>query len=427
MNNKLLAFIFTMLLSSPMLLWSSNSNYGLNPVRPWPTSLSNVKLFNDFEKDGTSGVVFDKMLGKIFLVDDGGRVARSNASSSYPYYSRKIAGDLEAITIDDFGFVYVGRERTSCDPRGCNGAPEVEQFFKSLVSTGLKWRLVMPSGQNTGMEGLTWVPQGMHPYGNIVANSGVFYASSQNNGTIYVYNLNVGNASVNYSIPPIAHFTPDPSNKDISDLYFDVDQQLLYVLYDHVDKVLLIDTSTPSHNIIRAFQLPLPPIMKEQEGITVLPSCSIGMNKTKIYLAEDTNNYVSIFSNFPVFCPDNRNNSTFVYQSIDSKKFTSGNRTVSVTLKNTGNTIWVGYQYKLVVYEPASDNWGIHNILLKNNVLPGQSKTFSISAPPPINGDYNFQWRMSDGYEGFGDKTELVKIHSNQHYFIPPPPGGFIP
>jgi len=79
---------------------------------------------------------------------------------------------------------------------------------------------------------------------------------------------------------------------------------------------------------------------------------------------------------------------------------------VSVTMKNTGTTVWDS-NYRLGSQNPQDNStWGLGRVFLAagETVAPGQQKTFTFNAAmPSTTGTYNFQWRMvHEGVRWFG-------------------------
>lgn len=101
--------------------------------------------------------------------------------------------------------------------------------------------------------------------------------------------------------------------------------------------------------------------------------------------------------------------------------------TVSVTMKNTGNTVWDG-TYRLGSQNPQDNGtWGLGRVFLApgETVAPGVSKTFTFTVTMPTTpGTYNFQWRMvHEGVRWFGDFTPNVSSTNT----APAPPTGLSP
>ena len=111
------------------------------------------------------------------------------------------------------------------------------------------------------------------------------------------------------------------------------------------------------------------------------------------------------------------NNAAFVSQSVSTSYAPGETATVSVTMKNTGESTWsASAGYKLGSQSPQ-DNliWGgIGRVLLSSTdqIAPGQSKTFTFQIKAPARaGSYNFQWRMlCEGIQWFGDYSPVVTV-----------------
>lgn len=106
----------------------------------------------------------------------------------------------------------------------------------------------------------------------------------------------------------------------------------------------------------------------------------------------------------------NVNNSAFVSQSVPSALGTGQTVSVSVTMRNMGNTVWVrngSLGWKLGSWNPQDNTtWGTNRVMLAtgDSIGPGQQKTFTFNITAPLTpGSYNFQWRMlEETVEWFG-------------------------
>lgn len=110
-------------------------------------------------------------------------------------------------------------------------------------------------------------------------------------------------------------------------------------------------------------------------------------------------------------------NAQFLSQSVPTVMQAGKTYSVSITMKNTGNTNWGWEGYKLGSQYPADNSrWGPARVLLNSNpseiVLPGQSKTFSFNVTAPSTpGSYPFQWKMlQEGVAWFGANTPAVQV-----------------
>jgi len=275
----------------------------------WPASSSGTDigggLPSGFEP---SGIVWDDFTGALWVVDDEGQLARmlrdGTLPSDWDLTSTLNLGALGLAALDLEGVAVTGTTQKLY--LGNEYPPMILEYNSSSTGdptwTGKSWPLASfdpLATSSNGMEGLTWVPNGYHPYSNS-SSGGLFYASSQASGTIYVYNVNL---STSGSTPaPLASFTPDPSQTDISDLYFSPSTRTLFVLYDTANKVLEIDTTTTSYLIMNTYTLPAS--TTDQEGVTLLPQCPGAL--TNIYLADDEGNSgphsIYLFDTFPQLC-----------------------------------------------------------------------------------------------------------------------------
>jgi len=115
--------------------------------------------------------------------------------------------------------------------------------------------------------------------------------------------------------------------------------------------------------------------------------------------------------------PSPVNNAAFVSQSIPTAMTPGQTSTISVTMKNTGSTVWdnnTSYPYSLGSQNPQDNmTWGVGRVSVGDTpVQPGQQKTFTFTVTAPaVPTSYNFQWRMvQDGKEWFGAFTDNVVI-----------------
>jgi hypothetical protein len=268
----------------------------------WPSASTGTdiggSLPSGFEP---SGIVWDDFTGALWIVDDEGMLARMLRDGTLEDDWTALAGvDFESVAVTGTTpKLYLGKEYPATIYEfnsSSTGAP---------TSANKSWTLSSfdPAATlSAGMEGLTWVPNGYHPYANS-SSGGLFFASSQASGTIYVYDVNLSASGVtNTSAPPIDSFTPDPLQDDISDLYFSPSTRTLFVLYGAANKVLEIDTTTTSYSLISSYAMPTS--NTDQEGVTLLPQCPGAL--TDIYLAYDQGNTgphsIYLYNNFPQLC-----------------------------------------------------------------------------------------------------------------------------
>ncbi len=110
------------------------------------------------------------------------------------------------------------------------------------------------------------------------------------------------------------------------------------------------------------------------------------------------------------------NDAAFVSQNVPPQMTTGQTYTVSVTMRNTGDTTWSRtVDHRLGSQNPQDNTvWGMGRVELDpyELVAPGQSRTFSFSVQAPsAPGDYSFQWRMvQEQVEWFGAATPNVIV-----------------
>ncbi|HEV2844339.1 MAG TPA: NBR1-Ig-like domain-containing protein [Thermoanaerobaculia bacterium] len=109
------------------------------------------------------------------------------------------------------------------------------------------------------------------------------------------------------------------------------------------------------------------------------------------------------------------NLSEVVRQSVPTAMVAGRTYTVSVTMRNTGSTIWkAGDGHRLGSQSPQDNlTWGFHRVdPLATGVFPGEEGVFSFTVTAPATpGSYTFQWRMvQDGVEWFGATSPAVQV-----------------
>jgi hypothetical protein len=107
------------------------------------------------------------------------------------------------------------------------------------------------------------------------------------------------------------------------------------------------------------------------------------------------------------------NGAMFVSQSVPTTMNAGAQYQVSVTMRNTGSSMWTAAAYRLGAQNPRDNTtWGAARIALPGGVLPGQDAvvTWTVTAPATP-GSYNFQWRMLNlGVEWFGATSSNVVV-----------------
>ncbi len=209
----------------------------------------------------SSGAVWHTDLGKLFVVDDGGRVSSMNSDGT-SVFNWTVAGnpDLEGISVADASsdFVYIGVE----DP---------DSIMEFDTTTGLVTRTFdlttwMTGPSNKGLEALTFVPDVSNPEG------GLFYAGLQDDGKIYTFELKIATSSTSTSVTHEGTITPVTGRDDISGLHYDVDNEVLYAIFDTDDKLRAMEADG---TLLIEWDLP----GNDQEGVA--------LEGTTLFIAED--------------------------------------------------------------------------------------------------------------------------------------------
>ncbi|NVD69553.1 VCBS repeat-containing protein [Duganella sp. BJB1802] len=113
------------------------------------------------------------------------------------------------------------------------------------------------------------------------------------------------------------------------------------------------------------------------------------------------------------------NDAAFVNQSVPATMYAGDHYTVTLTVKNTGDTTWQPFSTQsrlgMVLIEQPNGNtvWSkTGRVQLTNAVAPGATYTFSVDVvAPAATKQYQFQWRMSDeSKEFFGTASTLTTV-----------------
>ncbi|MEN3336174.1 MAG: hypothetical protein V7641_5539 [Blastocatellia bacterium] len=134
------------------------------------------------------------------------------------------------------------------------------------------------------------------------------------------------------------------------------------------------------------------------------------------------------FSQTPFAILAGGDNASFVTQTPPPATMTAlQSAAVSVTMHNTGITVWRAGIYKLGSQNPADNlNWGLNRVSLLADVAPGGNATFNFTVTAPVvPRDYNFQWKMNTSAGFFGAASTNVGVTVNAAVgAAPPAPGG---
>jgi hypothetical protein len=178
-------------------------------------------------------------------------------------------GDLEGVTIADpqSDLIYLGVEHPDS---------VVEFDLGSGSLTGSSWDLTpwMTGPNSRGLEALTYV-------------NGLFYAGLQNDGGIYVFDLQPAGVVSFIEVIPNAF-----GRDDLSGLHYETTTETLYAVHDSFDVIVEMDSDG---SFVREFDLPL----DNQEGIAIEPNCDAAV--ARAYVGIDLQE-VQRYDAYPVTC-----------------------------------------------------------------------------------------------------------------------------
>ncbi|MEM7349542.1 MAG: hypothetical protein AAF657_01965 [Acidobacteriota bacterium] len=222
----------------------------------WPVSSSASTEFNCFDQDYFEPSGSTRQGDWLYVVSDNGLIGRqkqgddqdcehrsgSNHFDSQPLITGSKEGDFESLAaVPGKTTLYLGVEGNAGTVPNAKiieyqpPADRLTQANAPSTLTGNSWTLTtLPVQDGDGMEAMTFVPDGEHPYTQAGAPfNGLFYVASQaSKGTIYVFELGNSGSGDSGSVSQVATFTKPLLSASPSDLYFSPEDQRLYVLYD---------------------------------------------------------------------------------------------------------------------------------------------------------------------------------------------------
>jgi len=108
------------------------------------------------------------------------------------------------------------------------------------------------------------------------------------------------------------------------------------------------------------------------------------------------------------------NNAIYISQSIPGNMSAGKSYGVSVTMKNTGQSVWRQGNYSLRlanVSESIARTWMVSSVDVNSTVGSGEVVNFNFSlTAPQEGGNYNMQWQMAEGNSSFGEYTMNIPI-----------------
>ncbi|MDP3981022.1 MAG: SdiA-regulated domain-containing protein, partial [Chlamydiota bacterium] len=232
---------------------------------PWLGSITrnNDIQITNVNRYEPSGLAWNSLNDRLFAVSDDGRVTRMNLDGTgqetvnFSYRDPNNGGtyrDFEAITIADPSSdkLYIGVEHR-------DSIVEIEWPEGGNISVTRAWDLtnVLIGSNNSGLEGLTFVPNAYLPENVSPSDSGgLFYAAVQravnlgdvatnNDYLIYAFDLDLSANGTTIVDPDVAHgitYAAGTPTSDISDMFFSKDTGVLSVLYDGANRLIEMNT-----------------------------------------------------------------------------------------------------------------------------------------------------------------------------------------
>ena len=258
MNMK--KFIFTICLVLAIILSPVLEIFASGwPADPAGTDISVIlkEVFPAFEP---SGVVYISARDSMVVVSDEGEVAELTKTGLVKAsWDLGSAYDLEDVAVGLAGnLVYLAEENTS-------------RSYAFNLDTGALtgWYVdfsayITEVGGSNGIEGLTFVPDGVHAHG-VTSFGGLFYAGWQEDGDIYVFDADPGVAGAGIFKEEI-HMTSGYT--DLSALYYSPVTNKVYAGYDGLN---ILESRTPDGTFIDSFNWP----GTNQEGITLTSTAGV--------------------------------------------------------------------------------------------------------------------------------------------------------
>lgn len=269
----------------------------------WPASTAGSNVGSALMAAKTtfepSGIVWHAGRGTYIVVSDDGQIAEISSTGSV-VNTWSVSGNWEDVTVadDSSTIIYLAHENNSA----------IYAFDLSTGAlTGDSWSVstyIYPVGK-LGLEALTWVPDGKHPYGT-TASGGVFYAGWQYDADMYVFDVDT---STSGSITYLDRIKTTSGMSDLSGLSYNPATETIFAVYDGYD---LLEERETDGTLITSSTIP---DAGSWEGITLHDSCPTSRTGT-IVLADDAGG-VTGYGSYPAACVVVDADSDGVYSDVD--------------------------------------------------------------------------------------------------------------
>lgn len=247
-----------------------------------------TQLMHDMPTFEPSGVAWSAYIQAYIVVSDEGDIAAVTTQGDIEQiWSIGNGYDIEDVTVTDetAPFIYLLDENTSSI---------IEMDLSSGALTGKAWTAqayITEVDNTSGAEGLTWVPNGIHPYTESRAG-GLFYMGWQHDGDIYVFDVDSDSSGEAIFVDEISM---TEGYTDLSGLAFNAYTQRVYALYDGVN---ILEERTPSGELVASYALPSG---EDQEGVALVTT---SFAQARIVIAEDGAGRVMYYAGYPATTVD---------------------------------------------------------------------------------------------------------------------------
>lgn len=231
-----------------------------------------------------SGIVWHAGRGTYIVVSDDGQIAELSTTGAV-VNTWNPGGNWEDVTVADTSstVIYLAHENNSA----------LYAFdLATGTLTGDTWSVatyIYPVGK-LGLEALTWVPDGSHPYGT-TASGGVFYAGWQYDADMYVFDVDL---STSGSITYLARIKTTSGMSDLSGLSFNAATGTIFAVYDGYD---LVEERETDGTLVTSSTVP---DAGSWEGITLNDRCPTSRTGSMV-IADDLGG-ISAYGSYPAAC-----------------------------------------------------------------------------------------------------------------------------
>lgn len=231
-----------------------------------------------------SGIVWHAGRGTYIVVGDGGDVMEISVTGTV-INTWTPSGNWEDITVADTAstIIYLAHENNSA----------IYAFDMATGAlTGDTWSVasyIYPVGK-LGLEALTWIPDGDHPYGT-TTGGGVFYAGWQSDADIYVFDADLGTSG---SITYLDEIKTTSGMSDLSGLTYNAATGTVFAVYDSYD---LLEERETDGTLITSSTVPS---AGSWEGVAFNDSCPTSTSATIVF-ANDAGG-ITAYGSYPAAC-----------------------------------------------------------------------------------------------------------------------------